>query len=71
VRPPIGAFHVMDFLKVREIIDLCAPIKEDIKRKLARMIEHPELRVIEDRRRKGQLDVTPDSDAMLRAVGTR
>lgn len=50
VRPPIGAIHVMDFLKVREIIDLCSPIKEDIKRKLTRMIEHPELRVIEDGR---------------------
>jgi NTE family protein len=55
IRPPIGAFHVMDFLKTREILDACDPIREDIKRKLARLIEHPELRVISQDRPQLQL----------------
>jgi NTE family protein len=46
IRPPIGGFHVMDFLKTREILEACDPIREDIKRKLSRLIEHPELRVV-------------------------
>jgi NTE family protein len=55
IRPPIGAFHVMDFLRTREILDACEPIREDIKRKLARLIEHPELRVIAPERTPLQL----------------
>jgi hypothetical protein len=45
----------MDFLRTREILDACEPIREDIKRKLARLIEHPELRVIAPERTPLQL----------------
>lgn len=46
IRPPIHGFQAVDFLKTREIIEACDPFREEIKRKLSRLIEHPELRVI-------------------------
>ena len=57
IRPPIGAFHVMDFLRTREILDVCEPIREDIKRKISRLIEHPELGAIECKQPALQLSV--------------
>lgn len=42
-RPPVGRFHVLDFLKAREIMETCAPEKDDLKRRIARLIESPTL----------------------------
>ncbi len=39
VRPPIGDFHVMDFLRARQILAACEPVREDVKRRLTRLIE--------------------------------
>ena len=42
IRPPVNAFHVLDFLKARQILAATEPAKDEVKRKLARMIEaHP------------------------------
>jgi NTE family protein len=43
LRPPVGRFHVLDFLKAREILEACDAEKDDIKRRLARLIESPTL----------------------------
>jgi NTE family protein len=42
-RPPVGRFHVLDFLKAREIIDACAPEKDEVKRRITRLMESPTL----------------------------
>ena len=45
IRPPVGEFHVMDFLKTRQILETCAPVREEVKRRLARLIEAPPARL--------------------------
>jgi len=64
IRPPIGGFHVMDFLKTREILDACDTIREDVKRRLARLIEHPELPAID--RERQSLQVVGQGPSTLR-----
>ncbi|MEJ1157734.1 patatin-like phospholipase family protein [Prosthecomicrobium sp. N25] len=39
VRPAVGGFRVLDFLRVREILDASASAKDEVKRRLERMIE--------------------------------
>lgn len=39
VRPAVAGFRVLDFLRAREILEACAPTKEEVKRRLSRMIE--------------------------------
>ena len=42
IRPPVNAFHVLDFLKAKQILAATEVVKDDVKRKLGRMIEaHP------------------------------
>lgn len=42
-RPPVGRFHVLDFLKAREILEACAGEKDELKRRITRLIESPTL----------------------------
>lgn len=39
VKPAVGAFTTLDFLKVREILAAAEPAKEDLKRRLAALLE--------------------------------
>ena len=32
LRPPVGRFRVLDFLKARDILEQSAPVKDDLKR---------------------------------------
>jgi NTE family protein len=42
-RPPVGRFHVLDFLKAREILEACTAEKDTLKRRLTRLIDSPTL----------------------------
>lgn len=42
-RPPVGRFHVLDFLKAREVMEACAPEKDEIKRRITKLIDSPTL----------------------------
>lgn len=39
VQPPVSDFRVMDFLKAKQIIEATSPVREEVKRKLDRLIE--------------------------------
>ncbi|MFV2092591.1 MAG: patatin-like phospholipase family protein, partial [Hyphomicrobiales bacterium] len=34
IQPPIEDFRVLDFFKLKEILDATAPVKDEVKRKL-------------------------------------
>jgi NTE family protein len=39
IQPPVSNFRVMDFLKAKQIIELTSPVREEVKRKLDKVIE--------------------------------
>lgn len=39
IRPAVNGFRVLDFLRAREILDASGPVKDEVKRRLERMIE--------------------------------
>ncbi|MDR3376268.1 MAG: patatin-like phospholipase family protein [Ancalomicrobiaceae bacterium] len=46
VRSPGGPYHALDFLKSRQILEAAAPMREEVKRRLARQIEAPQARQV-------------------------
>lgn len=39
IRPAVNGFRVLDFLRAREVLAACEPTKEEVKRRLARLVE--------------------------------
>lgn len=39
VLPPVGGFTIMDFFKLKEILAVCEPVRDQVKRRVTRAIE--------------------------------
>lgn len=39
LRPPVDSFRVLDFLRAKEILTACEPVKDEVKRRLALALE--------------------------------
>jgi NTE family protein len=46
VRPNVGVFGVLDFLKANAILKATAPVKDEVKRKLEAAIEHRQVPMV-------------------------
>lgn len=38
VRPPINGFTIMDFLKIEQILEICTPLKDDLKHRIEKLM---------------------------------
>ncbi|MBN8941591.1 MAG: patatin-like phospholipase family protein [Rhizobiales bacterium] len=47
IRPPVEPFRVLDFLKAKDILAACDPIKDEVKRRLTRALESSPAELLE------------------------